>query len=210
MTNELYMLDASLCSVICSKMPAYLHHDSEDQPNGQSNSFRTGDRKTTGANTQTSTLRYRHRTLWLLAIYVPLLIIPWILTCVLVHRPVDQSSYFNQAGLPTSSLKLHRRLERSVAVLNSFTSIVTIPIISALISHAAVVYTQRLHKDDSVSVRQVFALADRGWSNLKILLESWPPCRAPRSKSNGARSGFLWSAAAYLLICECTFVEYIG
>ncbi|KAH7355564.1 hypothetical protein BKA66DRAFT_382204, partial [Pyrenochaeta sp. MPI-SDFR-AT-0127] len=141
-----------------------------------------------------STLRYRHRALQLIALYVPLLIIPWVLTCVLDYHPADRASYFNQSGLSQSSLTLHRRLVNALAVLNSFASIVTIPIISALLAQAAVVYTQKRRKNQTVSVRQAFALADRGWSNLSILQEAWPPGTGPGSL-------FLWLATLFLLIC---------
>lgn len=157
-----------------------------------------------------STLHYRHRSIWLLAFYIPLLIIPWVLTCVLAHHPANLSSYFDQAGLSRESINLHTRLINAVAVLNSIASIVTIPIISALLAQAAVVYTQRRHKSQSVSIRQTFALADRGWSNLGILWEAWPPWKDNRARPGehkGQRkwaapgSGFLWLAALFLLIC---------
>ena len=153
------------------------------------------------------TLRYRHRALWLLAIYVPLLLIPWALTCLLTYRPAGSSSYLDQHGFTGGNIATQKRLINALAVLNSFTSIITIPIVSALIAQAAVVYTQRRHKNQSVSVRQAFALADRGWSNPSILYEAWPPWKMNDSGSRGRPgwrgpgSGFLWLAAVYLFIC---------
>jgi hypothetical protein len=45
-------------------------------------------------------LRYRTGALWLLGIYISLIIIPWVLTCVLAHRPINSSSYdVNKASL---------------------------------------------------------------------------------------------------------------
>lgn len=147
-------------------------------------------------------LRYRHRALWLLGFYVPLLLVPWMLTCVLVYHPIDRSSYFDQSGISSQSLTLHRRLFDALSVLNSFTGIVTVPIISALIAQAAVVYAQRRRKTQHLSVRQVFALADRGWSNLSILNEAWPPWGTSNGRYGAPSSPFLWLAAAFLMLCE--------
>lgn len=158
--------------------------------------------------TDQSTLRYRHRALGLLGFYIPLLIIPWVLTSLLVYHPLRYSSYFTQAGFTADSLKVHRRLINALSVLNSFASIVTIPIVSALLAQAAVVYTQRRRKHQFVSIRQTFALADRGWSNLDILREAWPPWKRSGGHLedkvgswDGSGSAFLWLAALFLLIC---------
>jgi hypothetical protein len=66
--------------------------------------------------TETSTLRYRYRALWLLALYVPLLVVPWVLTCVLNYHPVDRPVYHDQSGIPGDSVKLHRRLMNALSV----------------------------------------------------------------------------------------------
>jgi hypothetical protein len=47
---------------------------------------------------QEHSLRYRWITLFFLAIYVPLVIIPWVLTCILDIRPISLPSYMNEAG----------------------------------------------------------------------------------------------------------------
>ena len=156
---------------------------------------------------KTSTLRYRHRALWLLALYIPILVIPWALTGVLTYHPVDLSSYLNQYGFTARNLSTQRYIINAISVLNSFTSIVTVPIVSALIAQAAVVYTQRRRRNQKVSIRQAFALADRGWSSLSILGEAWPPWKVPvtghenQTEWRGPGSGFLWLAALFLLIC---------
>lgn len=156
------------------------------------------------------TLRYRHRALWLLAIYVPLLCVPWILTCLLAYKPAAHWSYNDQSGLSLNVLTIHRRLMNALAILTSVTSLVTVPTISALLAQAAVVYTQKRRRQQSVSVRQAFALADRGWSNLSILRESWPPWKTASRRQpdsdhvsswSGGGSRFLWLAAGFLLVC---------
>lgn len=151
-------------------------------------------------------LRYRHRTLGIIAFYIPILVVPWVLTCILAYHPVGLPSYI-QTEFTESNISTQQRIINALAVLNSFASIVTIPLISALIAQAAVVYTQRRRKNQTVSVSQIFALADRGWSNINILCEAWPPWRSNRtanadqSRRSGPGSGFLWLAALFLLIC---------
>jgi hypothetical protein len=153
-------------------------------------------------NIELPALRYRHRALWLLAFYIPLLVVPWVLTCVLVYHPLGARSYYDQAGLDEDKLTLHRRMDNALAVINSFTGIVTIPIISALLTQAAVVYTQRRRKDQFISVRQVFALADQGWSNFAVLSEAWPPWKGSSGTPGATSSPFLWLAVAFVMLCE--------
>ena len=152
--------------------------------------------------TEVSTLRYRYRALWLLGLYVPLLVVPWVLTCVLVYHPVDLPAYYDQSGLPVNSLRFHRRLTNALAVLYAITGLVTVPIISAILSQAAVVYTQRRRMTQSISIRQLFALADRGWSSLAILKDAWPAWGSHSGRRADASSRFLWLAALFLLICK--------
>lgn len=95
------------------------------------------------------------------------------------------------------------RLPRMLFEVNSIASIITVPIISALLAQAAVVYAQRRRKDQYLSVRQVFALADGGWSNLHVMKDAWPPWRSNSGHRGAASSHFLWLAAIFLLLCEC-------
>ena len=152
--------------------------------------------------TEVSTLRYRYRALWLLGLYVPLLVVPWVLTCVLVYHPVDLPAYYDQSGLPVNSLRFHRRLTNALAVLYAITGLVTVPIISAILSQAAVVYTQKRRMTQSISMRQLVALADREWSSLAILKDAWPAWGSHSGRRADASNRFLWLAALFLLICK--------
>jgi hypothetical protein len=181
--------------------------EGKTRPNDKINSSDTLIARDTQRNHVTSNielpaLRYRHRALWLLAFYIPLLVIPWALTCVLVYHPLGARSYYDQAGLEDSNLTLHRRMDSALSVINSFTGIVTVPIISALLTQAAVVYSQRRRKDQFISVRQIFALADQGWSNFGVLHEAWPPWRGHTGSPGATSSPFLWLAAAFIILCE--------
>jgi hypothetical protein len=156
---------------------------------------------------EVSTLRYRRRAVWLLGIYIPLLVVPWILTCILLHRPIGASDYYDQSGIHESLLTVHRRLMNALSVIFAITGLVTVPIISAILSEAAVVYTQKRREGQNVSMRQLFALADRGWSSLPILHESRPVCfdTVHSDRRADASSGFLWLAAAFLVISASVF-----
>jgi hypothetical protein len=151
---------------------------------------------------EVSTLRYRRRAVWLLGIYIPLLVVPWILTCILLHRPIGASDYYDQSGIHESLLTVHRRLMNALSVIFAITGLVTVPIISAILSEAAVVYTQKRREGQNVSIRQLFALADRGWSSLPILHESRPLSfdTVHSDRRADTSSGFLWLAAAFLFI----------
>ena len=50
-------------------------------------------------------LRYRKRSLWILAFYMPILVIPWAITCVMMVRPLNSRSYYqNRFDLSRSDL----------------------------------------------------------------------------------------------------------
>ncbi len=138
------------------------------------------------------TLRYRWRAVYLLLFYVPLLVIPWILTCVLMVRPLNVQSYTNQAsGLLLKELRAIESWVVAVQVLNSVATMVTIPIMSTLLAQAAVVYSQRRKAGQKLSISQTFALADREWSDIIFLVSSG---------KGYASSAFLWFAAFLMMI----------
>ena len=150
---------------------------------------------TTKSSARPPPLRYRRRSSYLLAIYFPLLIVPWILTCVLDIRPITKSSYIDQIGRysPEDMYDVKHWLT-AVRVMNSIASLTTVPIVSALLVQAAVVYTQRHRPGQTLNVRQAFALADKGWSDISILWESIT------KDGRGLSSRFLWLAAGMIFI----------
>lgn len=85
----------------------------------------------------------------------------------------------------------------AVRVMNSIASLVTVPIVSALLAQAAVVHTQRHRAGQSFSVRQAFALADKGWPDVPILWES-----NFVENGRGLRSQFLWLAAGMIFLSK--------
>ena len=146
-------------------------------------------------NIDTCSLRFRKRSLWLLAFYVPMLVIPWAMTCVLAIRPVNHPSYIDQSlHYKLTDLALILGGLAAVRVLNAIASLVTIPLVGALLAQAAVTHTQRRRMNQAFTLRQTFALADRGWSDLALL---W---NALQQKGRGSSSRFLWWSAGLILL----------
>ena len=81
--------------------------------------------------------------------------------------------------------------------MNSVTGLVTVPIISSILAQAAIVYTQRHKAGQTLNLRQTFALADRGWSDISILLSAFRP-----HEGRGIRSKFLFVASGIILLSK--------
>ncbi|KAJ7152393.1 hypothetical protein C8R46DRAFT_1007027 [Mycena filopes] len=137
------------------------------------------------------TLIYRKSALWLLAIYLPTLIVPWVLICVLDVRPLNARSYYDQSGsIPPSGLLTIYIVVGLVRVLNSISGVLVVPVVGTIIAQAAVVFAQRRRAKQQLNLVQLFALADRGWGSFSIL---W------NARRTGASSTFL-TAAAWMTI----------
>ena len=146
-------------------------------------------------------LRYRTRALWLLALYIPLMVVPWILTCILSRRPVTALSYVNQQGFSKADMASIRNWKRTIDVLNSIHGLITIPLLSALLAQGAVVFSQRQRPDQFLSLPDLFALVDRGWTSIPAL---WGALKMRENKEHGqklilARHYLLPGAALILL-----------
>ena len=158
----------------------------------------------TAANAKSLGLRYRKRAIYLLVFYVPLLIIPWILTCILAGQPALNGAdgtnngvrYFPQTGLSPNGVLSIFSWVAATRILNSIASVATIPVVSALLAQAAVGYTQKRKVDQKLSMRQTFVLADRRWSDITVLFE------AARAKGKGMGSRFLWLGMGLVCISK--------
>jgi len=142
-----------------------------------------------------SPLQYRKRSLVLLACYLPFLIIPWVLTCVMAIRPPGLPSYYNQKG--EYGMKLYSVMifwMGFIRVLNSIASVSTIPVVSALLAQGTVVYAQRRKVKQALSLRQTLTLADRGWIDIPTLWKA--------RQSIGTSSKYLWLAAGLLFLSK--------
>jgi hypothetical protein len=105
-----------------------------------------------------------------LAFYLPLLIFPWIVTCVLMFRPIGHPAYINQVGNYTDADAQHmERWPTAVDVLNKLAAVLGVPIVSSLLAHAAVRYSQRRTAGQKLNLAQLFSLADRRWTNASFV-----------------------------------------
>ncbi|OTA78493.1 hypothetical protein M434DRAFT_402231 [Hypoxylon sp. CO27-5] len=129
------------------------------------------------------TLRYRKTPIFLLIIYLPTLIVPWVLICIMTKRPLGSSSYYEQTGTDYTNNAVGVLVAQLLKTINA---VLAVPIISTLLANAAIVYAMRRRPDQKLNVQQLFALADKGWSNILLL---WT------ASSRGKSSRFLWLAA---------------
>lgn len=128
-------------------------------------------------------LRYRKTPIVLLVFYLITLIVPFILTCILDKRPLTTSTYNDQRGRVDSySYLSFWGLLAFIQALRSVSGILTIPITTTILGYAAVTFAQKRFDGQRLSISQLFALTDRGWADITILL-----CAG----SNGMSSGLL-------------------
>lgn len=112
-------------------------------------------------------LSYSKRSLVLLIIYLPIIIIPWVLQQVLAVRPLNEPSYYNQRGEYGGNTYLASLWwPVMVRLLNVVGALITVPVVGALLSQAAVIYSQRRHLGQQLNLRQTFALADKSWGDV--------------------------------------------
>ncbi|KAF4437946.1 hypothetical protein FACUT_5292 [Fusarium acutatum] len=140
-------------------------------------------------------IRYYRRSLWIFGFYLLILVLPWMFTCVLMVRPFNKESYFNQAGSITpGDVNNWHRSRVALSSLTALSSVIGLPIVSGLLAHGAVVYTQRRNLGQKLSVLQLFALADREWLDPRYLFK--PPSKLKSTE----RSLYLWLATFLTLI----------
>jgi hypothetical protein len=140
--------------------------------------------------------RYHKRAIFLLSLYLPLIIVPWALTCVMSKRPLTASSYYNQHGFEDIDIDRIEKWVLAVNVLNSIASLITIPVLSALVAQAVAVYSQKHFTNDDYHLQYLVAFADRGWTDPLTLAKS---CKWPKRGSNGARNLLFFAAIAVII-----------
>ncbi|RSL81377.1 hypothetical protein CEP51_005900 [Fusarium floridanum] len=131
-------------------------------------------RRQTGLAKEGKLLRYRERSAWIFAFYFPLLILPWMFTAILMFRPINLHSYLNQTGIyRPKDITYLKRFRLAVDILTQIAATLGIPIVSALLAHGAVVYTQRRRSGQHLDLLQFFTLADRQWLNVRHIWKSF-------------------------------------
>ena len=110
-----FFVASILCSYLSDTNPTRMNHSSKKPDIARERSH----------NHALQPLRYRTRALWLLGLYTLLILIPWVLTCVLAHRPLNSGSYMRQRGFLDHEVSSMRNWMTAVDVLNSIAGLIT-------------------------------------------------------------------------------------
>lgn len=150
--------------------------------------------------------------LWLILLYAFIAILSWTITCVLCYQPVGVPTYFDQSGnYSRSHYETTDNWRKAASVGLSILGVISIPVTSAICAKAAAVYCQRKSdaKEPLLSLRQMLALADKGWLDSSTLLDVVRP-----STSRRTRSPLLILSAGLVAIGKCErlicFTELTG
>ncbi len=122
---------------------------------------------------QNPVVRYYPGALIISVVYLGLLVTPWILTCILNARRRATVSVEIWGKKPDPGLYLYPEVLihpglfgvyiRAIRILEPLATVVSLPVVSALLARASVVYSQRNRHTKSLNARQLFALADQKW-----------------------------------------------
>ena len=114
-------------------------------------------------------LHYYLRTLVFVTIYLTLVIVPWVATCVLnvwvapgSHIPYDS----NTGQIINGDLDYVAKWLRATPILNIVAALMALPVATAVLEHVAVVQAHRVRADQALSARRLFVLADIPWPQL--------------------------------------------
>jgi hypothetical protein len=159
--------------------------------------------KTTASN---SKLKYHYAAIWLVALYLPFVIVPWVITIILSYRPISQhtNTYYYPKGFTPEEYRQMQSWARAVKILNSIASLLAVPVVSFVIAQSAVIFSQQRASTRQLSVRDVFSLADRAWADISVFF------KLMRAKGHGSRAfnNFIALASGLLLISESLPLSY--
>ncbi|ORY10276.1 hypothetical protein BCR34DRAFT_485989, partial [Clohesyomyces aquaticus] len=130
------------------------------------------------------TLTKLHRStyiVYIVILYVAASLVAWVITCILVSRPMTLQHYDVWLGEEQmgrgkkydlswnfTAKGLYQKSEtwfQTARVLQSIVSVLTIPVASAVCGSATVVYAQRGKSSKNLSLGQLVLLADKTWSD---------------------------------------------
>ncbi|KAI0424062.1 hypothetical protein F5Y09DRAFT_325489 [Xylaria sp. FL1042] len=136
--------------------------------------------------------KYRSTTI-LAFFFLVLLVLPWIFLSILNIRPIggqhQVSSWHDVSGkIGEDAVYTSQDLYRASGVLHTAAAVLTFPVLSALLNHAAVVVVQRRHPDQRLNASQTLYLADAPWSRL------------PTLKAGAPRTAFTYGAMAIIAL----------
>lgn len=115
-------------------------------------------------------LRTHKSAFVLLAFYISIILIPWTITAILSFRPLTKPSWTYAPGISYKDYKVMQGWAKAIPILNATAAILAIPIISSILAQTMVVFAQRRHQGQHLSVRQLFKFADRSWVSVLNML----------------------------------------
>ncbi|KAI8630456.1 hypothetical protein F5Y19DRAFT_46952 [Xylariaceae sp. FL1651] len=141
----------------------------------------------------------RKSTFVFVTLFIVLLVVPWAILNVLNIRPVGGngklSSWQVVDGTIGEALLTSERCYRAAIALNTAAAVLTIPILSAVLNHAAVILVQRRHHNQHLSAQELLSLADAPWSRFP----EWGQLRSALSYQSTPRR-FVFVALALVVI----------
>lgn len=162
----------------------------EAETSSQQNLSRSKD--TTYKSSPSITLKRSLYIVLLVLLYSGAAIYAWVIICILKDHPIGGTGYGTEAydeiqnHHPTDAMmksypnahtylaalfaKSERYL-RAARIIQSLVSVLTIPLTSAVCSQAAVAYIQRQRGVRRPTLRQTMALADKGWTDIGLLIK---------------------------------------
>lgn len=127
-------------------------------------------------NAPAVTLHRSGYVVFMVLIYSSLALTAWVLICLLTFNPITLGSYGFDNRIPNSeSFQLRAKYAKSEKIygaartLQAVVSVLTIPLTSAVCSATAVVFTQFQKRATHLTMRQMVTLADKGWTDPKII-----------------------------------------
>lgn len=144
-------------------------------------------------------LRHHSYAVIVIICYIPIVLVPWIATAYLSHRPFSRKTYYYQEGFDIEEISTLQSWATAIDVLNSIASLLAVPITSFVLAQVAVIFSQGRKSSRQLSVRHLFALADRAWTDIVVLYKTfrW------REPGSGRIRIFLALAASLLLVSKC-------
>nr|GAT61411.1 predicted protein [Mycena chlorophos] len=114
--------------------------------------------------------------------YIALALYAWVVTCILSHRPIGANHYGvdvlnadNNGYGWVGAIYYHalyvksERYFKAARVIQSIVSVLTIPVASAVVTRAAVVFLQSAGRRRNISLRKAMALSDRSWTDVSVI-----------------------------------------
>ena len=156
---------------------------------------------------QAEQVRHYGAVLFLFLIYATIAILSWTVTCSLRYHPVGVSTWSDHFGnFSVSHYQKSDRLRRASGVGLSVISAIGIPVTSAIVARAAASYCQQnsSRKTRPVTMRQMLALADKGWSGYEHIRDMLRP-----RTSESVRTPLLVFATSLIITGNLSPRQYI-